>query len=135
MCCVNQFAYSYPKEPLITAAKRSPITVPKRPLDSESNQYYLFCNTISLEFSPYRNFLIEAEFLLQDPSRLKLFISHEFKEFTENFIFPLVENWRKTGGQSPEALKKQNEAREKAGLDAELFVMNYEKKGSPRILE
>lgn len=96
-------------------------------LDSESNQYYLFCNTISLELSPYRNFLIEAEFLLQDSSRLKLFITHEFKEFTETFIFPLVENWRKTGRQSPEALKKQNEAREKAGLDAELFVMNYEK--------
>lgn len=96
-------------------------------LDSVKSQYYLCANSISLDFSSCRNFLIESQFFIYDSSRLKLYINNEFKDLTENFIFPLIESEHKRG-MSPEKLKKQLANQEKCGLEAELFVMEYERK-------
>ena len=97
-------------------------------LDSNNNQYYLFANSISLDFSSFRNFLIESRFFIYDSSKIKLYINNEFRDFTESFIFSLVENERKNEGMSPERLKMQLANQEKCGLEAELFVMQYESK-------
>ena len=96
-------------------------------LDSVNNQYYLFANSISLDLSLFRNFLIESRFFTHNSSRLKLTINEEYKELTEKFIFPLVERECKKRGMSPERLKRQLENQEQCGLEAELFVLEYER--------
>lgn len=97
-------------------------------LDLSNNQYYLFTNSISLELSGIRNFLIDSKFLIQDSSKLKLYINNQFKKTTEDFIFPLIEKRYTKTGLTPEGLKKFLEAQEKHGLEAELFVLEYERK-------
>lgn len=97
-------------------------------LDSVRNQYYLFANSISLDFGSFRNLLIESQFFIYDSTRLKLYINNEFKDLTESLIFPLIENERKKVCVSPEQLKNKLANQEKCGLDAELFVLEYEKK-------
>lgn len=97
-------------------------------LDSVKNQYYLFANSISLDFGSFRNLLIESQFFIYDSTRLKLYINSEFKDLTEGLIFSLVENERKKRGMSPEKLKKQLANQEQFGLEAELFVLEYESK-------
>lgn len=97
-------------------------------LSSSNNQYYLFTNSISLELSSIRNFLIDSKFLIQDSSKLRLYINNEFKEAAENFIFPLIEKETAKKGLSPEALKKLLVTQEQNGYEAELFVLEYEKR-------
>ena len=97
-------------------------------LSSSNNQYYLFTNSISLELSSIRNFLIDSRFLIQDSSKLRLYINSEFKEAAENFIFPLIEKETAKKGLSPEALKKLLVTQEQNGYEAEQFVLEYEKK-------
>ncbi len=97
-------------------------------LDSSNNQYYVFTNSISLELSSIRNFLIDSKFLIQDSSEYKLYINNEFKNTTEDFIFPLIEKESIKRGLTPEGLKKILAAQEQHGLEAELFVLAYERK-------
>ena len=96
-------------------------------LDSSNNQYYLFTNSISLELSAIRNFLIDSKFLTQDSSKFKLYINSEFKKITEDFIFPLIENESVKRRLTPEGFKKLLETQERHGFEAELFVLEYER--------
>jgi len=97
-------------------------------LDSDKNQYVINNNTINLRYSSIRNFLIDADFLIPSYSSNDLYINNEFEQLTKEIILPLIEGEYIKDGQSPAQLKVNQLKDEENGLEAERFVMAFEKK-------
>lgn len=97
-------------------------------LDSDTKRYVINNNSIALTYKSIRNFLINAGFLTEPYSNNNLYINVEFEQLTKEFILPLIEAEYEGRGQSPSQFKKSQLKKEENGLEAEMFVMAFEKK-------
>lgn len=88
---------------------------------------YIKNSLIKLQFSPIRNLLINLEVFEKDNLIYNQFVIN--KQFLKWFIYnviPLIEN-SNINDNSIEDFKKQQQRQEKLGIEAEKFILNYEK--------
>jgi hypothetical protein len=97
-------------------------------LDNSSKLFYIIDTTISLKMSPFRNLLLQTNFLHRDSSTpSKLYVNSNFTDFFKSTIIPSIQDSRKSIKMTLLSLKKQQESNEKLGRVAEMFVLNYER--------
>jgi hypothetical protein len=96
--------------------------------DSDKKRYIINNNTISLIYESIRNFLIDADFLSKSYYGNDLYINVEFNQLTEEIILPSIESEYKKSGRTPSQFKNDQLKNEENGLEAEIFVMAFEKK-------
>lgn len=88
---------------------------------------YVRNNLIKLRFSPLRNFLIKLDFFKSDNLIYNQFvINDEFSTWFIDNILSLIERSQITDN-SLDNLKNKQKNQEKAGVEAEEFVLKYEK--------
>lgn len=91
------------------------------------NSIYVKNNLIPLKFSPIRNLLINFGVFKSDSLiKSQFIIGDSYKLWFIDKIVPLINNSR-IRNRSIESLRKVQEAKNKAGIEAENFVLGYER--------